>query len=182
MNSKNGPDKLDWKILEQLQENARLSNTKIGEVVGLSQPAVTARIQRMEDAGVIEGYSVRVNAKRLGREIMVLIRLKTSHAHIHQCLKAFAQIPEILEVYRVTGDDCFLLKGVFERMSHVETTIDALARFGAVTTSFILASYAPKCLTYGTPEHQNGEAKVMPETRLGHGKTLTYLSTRASNG
>lgn len=147
MNSKDGPDGIDWKILEELQHNARSSNTEIGKTVGLSQPAVTSRIQRLEDMGVIEGYTARINAKCLGREITVLMRLKTIHGHIHQCLKTFEEIPEILEVYRVTGEDCFLVKGTFERMSQVEAAIDALGRFGTVTTSFILASYPPKPLT-----------------------------------
>jgi len=148
MNSKNGPDTIDWKILELLQQNARTANTEIGRIVGLSQPAVTSRIQRLEDAGVIEGYTARVNPKRVGREISALIRLRTSHAHIHACLKLFDRVPEILEAYRVTGEDCFVVKATFDRMTRLEKTIDALAKFGEVTTSMILATYAAKPLTH----------------------------------
>src|ERR1700716_403560 len=67
MNSKFGPDSIDWKILELLQRNARLSNSEIGRSVGLSQPAVTGRIQRLEDGGIIDGYAARLNPKRMGR-------------------------------------------------------------------------------------------------------------------
>lgn len=108
MNSKSTPDHIDWKILELLQHNARLSNTEVGKLVGLSQPAVTSRIQKPEDAGVIEGYAARLNPRRLGREISAFIRLKTTHASIHHCLKAFERIPHILEIYRITGEDCFV--------------------------------------------------------------------------
>jgi Lrp/AsnC family leucine-responsive transcriptional regulator len=118
---------IDWKILVLLQHNARIASTEIGKLVGLSQPAVTSRIQRLEDAGVIEGYTARVNAKKVGREISALIRLKTSHAHIHACLKLFDRAPEILEAYRITGEDCFVVKAAFDRMTRLESTIDALA-------------------------------------------------------
>lgn len=149
MNSKSGPDGLDWKILELLQRNARTSNSEIGRKIGLSQPAVTSRIQRLEDAGVIEGYAARVNPKRLGREIAAVIRLRTTLAQLPACLKALNGSPEVLEVCRLTGDDCLLIEGVFERMAQVEALIDRLASFGVVTTSFVLASYAAKPLTRG---------------------------------
>ena len=147
MNSKSAPDHIDWKIIELLQHNARISNTEMGKLVGLSQPAVTSRIQRLEDAGVIEGYAARINPRGLGREVSAFIRLKTTHANIHHCLKTFEGIPEILEIYRITGEDCFMVKTTFQQMSQLESTIDALAKFGAVTTSMILASYPPRPMT-----------------------------------
>jgi len=148
MNSKNVLDGIDWKILALLQRNARRTNTEIGKQVGLSQPAVTARIQRLEGAGVIEGYAARLNAKSLGREISALMRLRAPHAQLVRCLKTFEQIPEIVEVYRITGEDCFLARGTFARMVDLERTIDQLSKFCSVTTSIILASYAPKPLTH----------------------------------
>jgi Lrp/AsnC family transcriptional regulator, leucine-responsive regulatory protein len=147
MNSKSTPDHIDWKILELLQQNARLSNTEMGKLVGLSQPAVTARIQKLEDSGAIDGYTARLNPRCLGREISAFIRLKTTYANISNCLKTFEQIPHILEVYRITGEDCFLVKATFQRMSQLESTIDAMGKLGAVTTAMILAPYPPKPLT-----------------------------------
>jgi len=108
---------------------------------------VTARIQRLEDAGVIEGYCARVNPKCLGREISAFIRLKTTQPEFHHCLKAFERIPQILEIYRLTGEDCFLVKATFETMSQLESTIDTLAKHGNSTTTMILASYPPRPLT-----------------------------------
>ena len=139
-------DRLDWRIIEALQSHARMTNTELGKRIGLSQPAVSARIKRLEDQGVIEGYSARVNAVLVGRDISALIRIQTSHAQIAKCLKAFATMPEIVESHRITGDDCFLVRVVVQRMSQLETAIDALARFGPVTTSIILASYPSKAI------------------------------------
>ena len=140
-------DRIDWKIIELLQRNARMTNTEVGKIVGLSQPAVTARIRMLEEAGVIEGYAARINPRAVGQEITAIIRLRTTHEKIGQCLKAFERIPEILEAHRITGEDCFIVKATFAHMPNLEAVIDALAKFGAVTTSLVLASYKSKPLT-----------------------------------
>ena len=137
-------DRKDWQILEVLQANARCTNTEIGKRIGLSQPAVTARIQRLENAGVIQGYTARIDPKRVGAEIAAVIRLQPQHSAFTQCLKAFDRMPEIVEIHRMTGDECFLLKVVVHRMVELEAVIDSLLRFGPITTSMVLASYPPK--------------------------------------
>lgn len=139
-------DRLDWRILEALQENARISNTELGKQIGLSQPAVTARIKRLEEQGVIEGYGARINPSLVGRAISALVRLRTTHAEIKRCLEAFAAMPEIVAADRITGEDCFVVRIVVAEMPQLEQAIDALARFGAVSTSVVLASYPPKIL------------------------------------
>ncbi|CAB3681715.1 Lrp/AsnC family transcriptional regulator [Trinickia soli] len=142
-------DKLDWRILEALQSNARVTNTELGKQIGLSQPAVTARIRRLEEQGVIEGYAARINPGLVGRRIAAVVRICTTHAEIKHCLSAFAAMPEIIEAHRITGEDCFLVRIVVEEMSQLESAIDALARFGPVTTSIVLASYPPKIIRAG---------------------------------
>jgi Lrp/AsnC family leucine-responsive transcriptional regulator len=137
-------DHRDWKILEALQTNARCTNTEIGKRIGLSQPAVTVRIQRLEEAGIIEGYTARINAKRVGAEIAAIIRLRPQHHELAQCLKAFDGMPEIVEVYRMTGEECFLLKVVVYKMAELEAVIDGLLRLGVISTSIVLASYPLK--------------------------------------
>jgi len=144
MNQKSYPDRLDWKILEALQENARYSNTEIGKRIGLSQPAVTARIQRLEERGIIACYTARIAAKLVGAEISAFIRLNAPHAALRACLAEFEAMPEIVEVHRITGVDCFIAKAVVFRMSELEATIDRIAQFGPVTTSVVLGSYPEK--------------------------------------
>lgn len=95
---------------------------------------------------MIEGYSARINPELAGRDISALIRIQTTHAQITKCLKAFATMPEIIEAHRITGDDCFIVRAVVQRMKQLETVVDALARFGPVTTSIVLASYPPKAI------------------------------------
>lgn len=144
MNAKRMLDKLDCRILELLQQNARTSNTEIGKRVGLSQPAVTARIQKLEEDGIIEGYAARINPRRAGLEISALIRLKTTHDKIESCLRLFAATPAIIEADRITGEDCFIVRATVAAMHQLEAIIDSLAAFGAVSTSIVLASYPSK--------------------------------------
>lgn len=133
-------DAKDLKILEALQANARVPLSELGRSVGLSQPAVSERVKRLEEAGIIEGYGARINPRALGLGLMALVRLRTSHEHIKTCLKRFSEIPHIVEVHRVTGDDCFVLKVLVPAPEDLETIVDRIAGFGAVTTSLVLRS------------------------------------------
>lgn len=146
MNPKRALDRLDRRILELLQDNARTSNTEIGKRIGLSQPAVTARIQKLEDDGIIEGYGARINPRQAGLEITALIRLKTTHDKIDACLRLFAATPAVIAADRITGEDCFIVRVTVAAMSRLEAVIDSIAAYGPVSTSIVLATYPPKPL------------------------------------
>lgn len=139
-------DRLDIAILEALQENARTPLSEVGRRVGLSQPATSERVKRLEDRGILAGYTARLDAAALGLGMMAIIRLKTTHEHIKPALKAFAEMPHVVEVHRLTGEDCFLLKVLVPTPGQLETIVDTIARFGAVTTSLVLRSEPAKPL------------------------------------
>ncbi len=139
-------DRLDIAILEALQENARTPLSEVGRRVGLSQPATSERVKRLEDRGILAGYTARLDAAALGLGMMAIIRLKTTHEHIKPALKAFAEMPHVIEVHRLTGEDCFLLKVLVPTPGQLETIVDTIARFGAVTTSLVLRSEPAKPL------------------------------------
>ena len=101
----------------------------------------------MEEAGIIEGYGARINTRALGLGLTAIVRLRTTHEHIKSCLKKFAEIPHIVEVHRVTGDDCFVLKVLVPAPEDLETIIDRIAGFGAVTTSLVLRSEPPRAIS-----------------------------------
>ncbi len=139
-------DRLDIAILEALQENARTPLSEVGRRVGLSQPATSERVKRLEDRGILAGYTARLDAAALGLGMMAIIQLKTTHEHIKPPLKAFAEMPHVIEVHRLTGEDCFLLKVLVPTPGQLETIVDTIARFGAVTTSLVLRSEPAKPL------------------------------------
>ena len=137
-------DGKDLAILELLQEDGRMPLSELGRKIGLSQLAMSERVKRLEEKGVIAGYGARINLKPLGLVTMAIIRLKTTHEHISACLKLFAEFPSIIEVHRVTGDDCFVLKTIVARPENLTAIVDAVGRFGPVTTSVVLRSEATK--------------------------------------
>ncbi|WP_334194565.1 Lrp/AsnC family transcriptional regulator [Pararhodobacter sp.] len=139
-------DRLDIAILEALQDNARTPLSEIGRRIGLSQPAISERVKRLEERGIIAGYAARLDPAALGLGMMAIIRLKTTHEHIQPALRAFAQMPPVIEVHRLTGEDCFLLKVLVPSPGQLESIVDTIARFGAVTTSLVLRSEPAKPL------------------------------------
>ncbi len=137
-------DDKDFAILELLQADGRISVSELGRRIGLSQPATSERVKRLEERGVIAGYGARLDLKALGLPMTAIIRLKTAHEHIGECLKAFAALPYIVEIHRVTGDDCFVLKAIVPAPEALATIVDAIGRFGSVTTSLVLRSEPAK--------------------------------------
>jgi Lrp/AsnC family transcriptional regulator, leucine-responsive regulatory protein len=147
-------DRLDWRIIEQLQVNSRKPLAKLGREIGLSQPAISERVKRLEKAGVIEGYSARVNAHAVGLDLVAIARLKTSFQHLKACYQLFASMPEVLEVHRVTGEDCFILKVIVPRAAQLESVVDRMAKYGSVTTSIVLTSTTPAPITRKAAESE----------------------------
>jgi Lrp/AsnC family leucine-responsive transcriptional regulator len=131
-------DPTDMMIIEIMQADGRISVSELGRKVGLSQPAASERLKRLEERGIIEGYGARINTAALGLGMMAVIRLRTTHEHIRTCLKQFADMPQIIEVLRLTGEDCFVLKVLVPSPSELEVIVDSIARYGAVTTSLVL--------------------------------------------
>jgi Lrp/AsnC family transcriptional regulator, leucine-responsive regulatory protein len=142
-------DDIDREILAILQANGRLSGADIGRKVNLSQPAVSARIQRLERAGVITGYRAVVDPARIGLNIHAVVRVRTTHARIPDAHELFATLEEVTATYRLTGDDCFLLDVHTRDAGRLEQVVDAIGRLGPVTTSLVLREYPAKPLGSG---------------------------------
>ena len=139
-------DPTDLSMIEILQQDGRISVSELGRRVGLSQPAASERLKRLEERGVISGYRAIVDPAAVGLGMMAVIRLRTSHEHIRPCLKQFSEMPEIIEILRLTGEDCFLLKVLVPTPAHLETIVDSIARHGAVTTSLVLRNEPAKAI------------------------------------
>jgi Lrp/AsnC family transcriptional regulator, leucine-responsive regulatory protein len=144
-------DPTDYAILAILQADGRLGVTEIGRRVNLSQPAVSARIKRLEQTGVITGYQAVIDPARLGLNIHAVVRLRTVHARIAACLEHFAQVPEVTGVRRLTGEDCFLLDVHAADARRLENVVDGIARFGPVTTALVLRTYQASAVRLTDP-------------------------------
>jgi Lrp/AsnC family transcriptional regulator, leucine-responsive regulatory protein len=139
-------DPTDIAIVEAMQDNGRIAISELGRLIGLSQPATSERVKRLEERGIITGYTARIDPAALGLGMMAVIRLRTTHEHIKACLKQFSEMPYVIEVLRLTGEDCFILKVLVPTPGELETIVDTIARFGPVTTSLVLSSEKPKTI------------------------------------
>ncbi|HEX6881486.1 MAG TPA: Lrp/AsnC family transcriptional regulator [Terriglobales bacterium] len=133
-------DDIGWKILSELQQNARISFAELGRRVGLSTPAATERVRRMEEAGIILGYRAQIDPAKVGLPILAFINVKVSGENLSHFMKVAANHPEVLECHRVTGADSFLLKTAVSDVRHLERMLDALMPYVATTTSMVLST------------------------------------------
>ncbi|MEV7615090.1 Lrp/AsnC family transcriptional regulator [Streptomyces sp. NPDC089799] len=138
------PDAMDWRILEALQENGRAGFAELARTVSMSASAVTERVRRLEEAGVITGYTAVVDPEKLGKSILALVRLRYPHGNYKPFHDLLGTTTEILEAHHVTGDDCFVLKVAARSMGHLEEITGRIAGLGPVTTSIVYSSPLPR--------------------------------------
>jgi Lrp/AsnC family transcriptional regulator, leucine-responsive regulatory protein len=104
-------DEIDASILELLQENARISQADVARVVGLAPSAVLERIRKLENRGVIKGYTALVDPRELEQPMLAFIAVRSEQAPGDDSVAhALAKCPEVLELHHIAGDDCYLLK------------------------------------------------------------------------
>lgn len=135
-------DRISWRIIEELQQNARISWAELGRRVGLTTPAVAERVHRLESLGIVQGYRTEISLGRLGLPILIFVRLSMSGPEA--LVRAFQQQvknwDEVLECHRVTGSESFILKARVVSMGHLERFIDKLGHYGSTSTTTVLSS------------------------------------------
>lgn len=134
-------DAVSWRILAELQENARLSFTELGRRVGLTPPAVAERVRRLEEAGVITGYRLELSVERLGYPLLAFVRVASRGVQTAaDVTRGVEELPEVLECHHVTGEDCYILKVAVQSVRHLEAFLDRVLRYGNTTTSIVISS------------------------------------------
>jgi Lrp/AsnC family leucine-responsive transcriptional regulator len=129
-------DQHDHRILAELQADARLTMAELGRRVHLSQPAVTERVRKLEECGVIRGYRAVVDAGRLGYGIRAVIRIgNTDEAAL---LAALASSPEVLTAYGVTGEDSWILEIAVRDVQHLSGLLGRFCQQTPTSTAIIL--------------------------------------------
>jgi len=136
-------DDVDWAIVNQLQQEARIFLSELGRRVKLSPSATTERVRHLEALGVITGYHAAVDLSKVGYPVLAVVRLKYPGNHHQPLRRVLAERREILECLRTTGDDCYTLKVAATSLQHLETLVDELAGFGTTTTSVVYSQTLP---------------------------------------
>jgi Lrp/AsnC family transcriptional regulator, leucine-responsive regulatory protein len=137
-------DDIDARILTLLQEDGRAKRNRIAEAVGLSLPAVSERMRKLEERGIITAYTVRLDARRLGFDVTAFIRVVIAGSEYYDAfIRAVTRMPEVLEIHSVTGEGSHLLKVRVRNTGALEQLLAALQRQSGVRgtqTSIVLSS------------------------------------------
>jgi len=136
-------DVVNMRILRELHEDPRLTMTELGRRVGLSSPAVTERVRRLEEAGVIRGYQLEVEPAALGLPIAAYVRIRPNPGQLPKIADLARSISEVVECHRVTGEDCFILKVYLPSLDQLDRILDRFLAHGTTTTSLIQSSPVP---------------------------------------
>ena len=133
-------DAVNVRLLRELQENPRLSMSALARRVNMSAPAVTERVKRLEDAGVIAGFRMEIDPNALGLPLTVYVRIRPAPGQLPKVTELAERTPEVVECHRITGEDCFLLKVHAPRVDDLEEILDRFLAFGQTTTSIVQSS------------------------------------------
>jgi Lrp/AsnC family leucine-responsive transcriptional regulator len=154
-------DHLDYRIVDLLQRDGRATQLELSRSVGLSQPAVAERIRKLEERGVITGYTARVDAAKLGKDITAFIGLSIEHPkYFDGFARKVLALPEVLEAHRVAGQDSYLLKVRTSNTKTLDTLlVETLRTIPGVTrthTTIVLSSIKEETYIHVSPEELKG--------------------------
>ncbi|ATF93869.1 Lrp/AsnC family transcriptional regulator [Cedecea neteri] len=131
------PDDIDRHILTILAADARISLKVLSGKIGLSSPSTAERVKRLEERGVINGYTMNANLEALGYTLQGLVRMKPLPGMLHKVEKMIQAIPECIECDKITGEDCFIIRLVIRSIGQLDEILDELAEFAQCNTSIV---------------------------------------------
>ena len=137
---KSSMDSTDWQILRELQQDARLSFNELGRRVNLSAPATAERVRKLEEKGVITGYAAQIDPAKVGLPLLAFIQL---HCDPGKCLlktSSAEKYPEILEIHKLSGAHCTLLKVAVSSMEHLEAFNERLGSHGPLISNIVTST------------------------------------------
>ncbi|WP_296099833.1 Lrp/AsnC family transcriptional regulator [uncultured Agrobacterium sp.] len=130
-------DDVDKRILELLSRDGRMSVKDLAQNVGLSAPSTSDRIRRLEERGVIRGFTVEVDPESIGFTLQAIIRVRPLPGKLHVVQQLIEQIPAISECDKVTGDDCFIARLHVRSIEELDTILDRIADKAETNTSIV---------------------------------------------
>ena len=132
-------DPLSWKILTAVQNEGRISLKALASEVGLSLPATSERLKRLEESGIISGYSATILPEAIGYKVMTIIGMTTLQPNKTRLMEELNEMPEVIECLHVTGQDSYLLRVVTRDLQHLEDFVGSINHYGETRTSIVLS-------------------------------------------
>jgi Lrp/AsnC family leucine-responsive transcriptional regulator len=137
-------DQTNLRLLQELQADGRLGMAELGRRVGMSAPAVAERVQRLERAGVISGYHAEIDPYAVGLAVSAIVRIRPSPGQLQRIPEIAKETPAVAECYRITGEDCYLLRLHLRSIDELEEVLDYFTPHGQTTTSIIHSAPVPR--------------------------------------
>ena len=136
-------DPVNVRLLDELQKNPRMTMSELGRRLDMSSPAVTDRVQRLEDNGIITGYRLELDPRALGWPVAAFVRIRPGPGQLNRIADLARQTPEVVECHRITGEDCFLMKVYVTEIDKLEEVLDRFLMYGQTTSSIVQSSPVP---------------------------------------
>ncbi|MCT4704467.1 Lrp/AsnC family transcriptional regulator [Enterobacteriaceae bacterium H16N7] len=134
------PDEIDYRILACLAQDARMSLKALSHQIGLSSPSTAERLKRLEEKGVVEGYTLNASLPALGYSLQAIVRIKPLPGLLHKVEKLIQGIPQCIECDKITGDDCFVMRLAIRSIGQLDEILDELAEYAQSNTSIVKSS------------------------------------------
>ena len=136
-------DARNLELLRLLRQDPRISISELARRIGMSAPAVRERVLRLEEAGIIRGYTVELDPVALGYPLSAFVRVRPAPGRLPQVAELARRLPQVSECHRVTGDDCFVLKVHLRGLDQLDELIDQFLAHGQTTTSLVQSTPVP---------------------------------------
>ena len=134
---------MNRQLLAELHDDPRITMSALARRVGMSAPAVTERVQRLERAAVITGYRLEVDPVALGLPVVAFARVRPAPGQLTKVADLARSLPEVTECHRITGEDCFLIKVHGATVASLETVLDRFLAYGQTVTSIVVSTPVP---------------------------------------
>ena len=132
-------DPISWQILNAVQNDGRISLKALAAEIGLSLPATSERLTRLEEAGIISGYRAVVKPESVGYGVMAIMAMTTLQPDKARLIKLLTDMPEVIECLHVTGQDSYVIRVVTRDLQHLEDFAGSINQYGETRTSIVLS-------------------------------------------
>ncbi|MGF6149395.1 Lrp/AsnC family leucine-responsive transcriptional regulator [Pseudomonas fluorescens] len=130
-------DDIDQLLITALMEDSRRSLKALAQISGLSSPSVAERLRRLEERGVLKGYTVDIDPKCFGYQLQAIVRIRPLPGQLQNVERQIQAIPEFTECDKVTGDDCFIARLHVRSMEQLDTLLDRLNSYAETNTAIV---------------------------------------------
>jgi Lrp/AsnC family leucine-responsive transcriptional regulator len=136
-------DTVNRRLLAELHGDPRMTMSELARRVGMSAPAVTERVQRLRETGVIAGFRMELDPVALGLPVMAFARIRPAPGQLDRVAALARSLPQVSECHRITGEDCFLVKVHAPSIPDLEETLDRFLVYGQTVTSIVVSTPVP---------------------------------------